>query len=140
MIWKEKYKIGVAGIDGQHEELFQRVTSFVETLRAPVPWEDKAEKVNLTMAFMKDYVVSHFRDEEAYQTEIGYPALEAHRKIHWDMVRYVDEIAKQYETSDYQEQLMQQFAGKLLAWLINHVTFEDQKIAAYAARKGANNE
>ncbi|MPN51039.1 hypothetical protein SDC9_198680 [bioreactor metagenome] len=31
---------------------------------------------------------------------------------------------------------MQQFAGKLLAWLINHVAAEDQHIAAYAKEKG----
>ena len=138
MIWKEKYRVGVAGIDGQHEELFQRVTDFVETLRAQVPWKDKVDQVNLTMAFMKDYVVSHFRDEEAYQDEIGYPGREAHLKLHRDMLSYVVEVAAQYEETGYQEQLIQQFAGKLLAWLINHVTFEDQKIAAYAARKGAS--
>jgi len=28
--------------------------------------------------------------------------------------------------------LMQEFGGKLLAWLINHVAAEDQRIANYA--------
>ncbi len=134
MIWKEKYKLGVPQIDGQHQELFRRVTDFVETVRKPVPWEEKVEKVNQTLAFMKDYVVTHFHDEEAYQKKIGYPQLEAHTKIHNDMVAYVVDIARQYEEQGYQEQLIQQFAGKLLAWLINHVASEDQKIADYAKR------
>lgn len=136
MIWKEKYRLGVPLIDEQHEELFHRVTDFVETVRRPVPWKDKNRKVNETLDFMKEYVVSHFRDEEAYQKEIGYPGLEAHRKIHGDMVRYVADVSREYEGPGDKEQLMQQFAGKLLAWLINHVASEDQKIADFAAKKG----
>lgn len=139
MIWKEKYKIGVELIDQQHEELFHRVTEFIETLRSPVEWSDKVEKVNFTLEFMKDYVVSHFRDEEAYQKKIGYHDLQNHIKVHQDMVQYVTDVAQQYEEMGYHEQLMQQFAGKLLAWLINHVTCEDQKIADYVRGKEADN-
>lgn len=51
------------------------------------------------------------------------------------MVAYVGDFAVQYEKTGYNEQLVQQFGGKLLAWLINHVTFEDQRIADYARRK-----
>jgi hemerythrin len=138
MIWKEKYRLGVPLIDTQHEELFRRVTDFVETLRAPGDWALKVPKVNETLAFMNDYVINHFRDEEAYQQAIGYPDFENHRKVHQDMVNYVVQISEQYEKEGYQEVLMQQFAGKLLAWLINHVAASDQKIAAYAKEKGVN--
>lgn len=135
MIWKEKYKIGVPLIDSQHEELFRRVTDFVETVRGAGEWEKKIDKVNSTLAFMKEYVVSHFHDEEAYQQKIGYPAYSAHKKIHTDMVGYVADVAKEYEEAGYKEQMIQQFAGKLLAWLINHVAAEDQKISDFAKGK-----
>lgn len=137
MIWKEKYKVGVPQIDAQHEELFSRVTAFVETLRSNREWSEKVSQVNATLEFMKDYVVTHFRDEEAYQDEIGYPESEAHKKIHNDMVAYVGTVSEQYEKNGYEEALIQQFAGKLLAWLINHVAAGDQKIADYARRKEA---
>ena len=137
MIWKEKYRVGVPLIDEQHEELFRRVTDFVETLRSAGEWEQKIPKVNETLAFMKDYVVTHFHDEEAYQQKIGYPGFEAHRKIHNDMVSYVVTVAGQFENEGHKQELMQQFAGKLLAWLINHVASDDQKIAAYAKERGA---
>ncbi|MCI1966777.1 MAG: hemerythrin family protein [Oscillospiraceae bacterium] len=137
MIWKEKYKLGVPLIDKQHEELFRRVNDFVETVRKPVPWIEKSKTINETMDFMKDYVVSHFHDEEMYQKEIGYPARKEHRKIHNDMVSYVVNIARQYEEDPGNEQLIQQFGGKLLAWLINHVASEDQKIADFVRSKEA---
>lgn len=136
MVWKEKYKIGVPLIDEQHEELFRRVTDFLETLRSAGEWEQKVSKVNETLSFMKDYVVVHFRDEEAYQASIGYPDLLSHRAVHWDMVNYVVSFAEEYEKQGYQEALAQQFAGKLLAWLINHVVATDQKIAAYKNAQG----
>ena len=136
MIWKEKYRLGVLMIDKQHMELFRRVTDFVETVRRPVAWEEKRGAVDTTLAFMKDYVVTHFRDEEALQRAAGYPRLVAHAEIHRGMVAYVADIARQYEGGGCEEQLMQQFSGKLLAWLINHVAFEDQKIADYINKGG----
>lgn len=136
MIWKEKYKIGVPLIDAQHEELFSRVTAFVETLRSDKEWDAKVASVNETLNFMKDYVVTHFHDEEAYQGEIGYPQLEQHRKIHNDMVAYVGTISERCENGGLNEITMQQFAGKLVTWLVNHVVADDQKIADYVDESG----
>ena len=136
MLWKDKYELGVPLIDSQHRELFQRVDAFLKTLRTAVSWDQKVLKVNETLEFMKGYVVEHFRDEEAYQKKIGYPGYEAHLKKHRDFVLYVSDFSSEYEKKGCDEQLMQQFAGKLLAWLINHVAAEDQCIATYAIEKG----
>jgi hemerythrin len=136
MIWKENYKVKVALIDTQHEELFTRVSSFVETVRSHQDWDAKIETIDETLNFMKDYVVTHFSDEEAYQEEIGYPAIEKHKEIHAEMVAYVDQIAQECEKNGYREIVLQQFAGKLVTWLINHVLEEDKKIADFAAKKG----
>ena len=136
MLWKDKYELCVPLIDSQHKELFQRVETFLQTLRSPSSWEEKVKRVNETLNFMNGYVVEHFRDEEAYQKKIGYPGYEVHKQIHADMVRYVLQVTAQYERDGCDEQLMQQFAGKLLAWLINHVAAEDQRIATYAIEKG----
>jgi hemerythrin len=136
MIWKDKYELGVSVVDEQHKELFQRVDAFMKILRYTASWEEKVQRVNETLEFMKVYVVEHFRDEEEYQQQIGYPGYELHKQIHTDMVNYVLQFTEEYEKSGYSEQLMQQFAGKLLAWLINHVAAEDQRIATYAIEKG----
>lgn len=136
MLWKDNYELGVPQIDAQHKELFRRVESFLQVLRSGGSWEEKAPKVNETLEFMKGYVVEHFRDEEEYQRSIGYPGYEAHKQLHGGMVDYVLEFSKQYEHSNNDELLIQQFGGRLLAWLINHVAAEDQRIADYAIEKG----
>lgn len=135
MLWKETYRIGVDEIDRQHQELFIKVSDFIDVVRSPKPWEEKIKFVEQTLTFMKDYVVRHFRDEEAYQESIGYPLFEKHLKIHQDMVQYVAQIEKEFLENDTDEKFMQQFAGKLLAWLINHVASEDLKIGKYARGK-----
>ncbi|HWQ75965.1 MAG TPA: hemerythrin family protein [Syntrophomonas sp.] len=137
MLWKDKYALGVPLVDEQHKELFRRVEVFIQTLRSPSSWEEKVEQVNETLEFMKRYVVEHFHDEEVYQQGIGYPGYETHKKIHAGMVEYVVQVEREYKEKGFDEQLMQQFAGKLLSWLIHHVASEDQRIADYAKQRGA---
>lgn len=136
MLWKDQYELGVPLIDAQHKELFRRVGSFFQVLRSEDAWEEKISKLDDTLEFMKTYVVEHFRAEEDYQQKIDYPGYEFHKQIHDGMVQYVQEVSQQYERSNHNEDLMQQFGGRLLAWLINHVAAEDQRIAEYAKKKG----
>ena len=136
MLWKDQYELGVPVIDAQHKELFRRVDSFLQVLRSENSWDEKIPEINETLEFMKNYVVEHFRDEEEYQRSIDYPGYDAHKQLHADMVKYVLEVSRQYEQSNKNEELMQQFGGRLLAWLINHVAAEDQRIADYANKRG----
>lgn len=135
MAWKDSYLIGVSLIDEQHKELFERVFDFVGVVRSPALWNDKQKKVEQTLAFMKDYVVIHFKAEENYQEKIGYPFLEEHKKIHSDMVDYVLQVEKEHLKSGASESLMQRFAGRLMSWLINHVASEDRKIGDFSKGK-----
>lgn len=136
MLWKDNYQLGVSLIDEQHKELFRRVESFLRVLRSNNCWDEKIPQINETLEFMKRYVVEHFHDEEEYQLLIGYPGYEAHKKRHDGMVNYVQEVSRQYQQLGNNEQLMQQFGGRLMAWLINHVVIEDQRIADYVGKKG----
>ncbi len=133
-MWKEKYTLGVDLIDTQHKELFDRVESFVLVLRSKESWDSKVEKVKETLDFMKEYVVKHFHDEEAYQRKVCYPDCDRHCEVHAQFTAEVGEFVKLFEEEGYQEPLVQKFAGKLLAWLINHVAATDQKIADHVHR------
>lgn len=136
-MWKEKYKIGVELIDGQHKELFRRVLDFIKTVQAEDPWESKLSAVKETMEFMKEYVIIHFADEENYQKEIGFPGYEKHKQIHDSFKDEVAKYDKKLENEGYTEQTVQEFGGKLMAWLINHVAGEDQKIGDFRNRGGS---
>jgi hemerythrin len=134
-MWKEKYKIGVETIDAQHEELFKRVTQFIKSIRSEGQWEQKLVQVKETLNFMQEYVVFHFNDEEEYQRKISFPGFIEHKKIHDNFKAEVLGYAEKFEKEGFCEDLVQEFAGKLLAWLINHVAAMDQKIGQYMAEK-----
>ena len=140
MMWKEKYKIGVPLIDQQHEELFNRVSDFIQTIRKEGAWEAKLEKIKETMAFMQEYVVVHFDEEEVYQAQIKYPDLENHKHAHAKFKEAVNGYVNRLDQEDYSEELMQEFGGKLMAWLIMHVAATDQKIGEYVEAQGGKIE
>ena len=136
MMWKDKYSIGIELIDEQHKELFKRVSDFLQTVESKDSWEDKLEKVKETMAFMQEYVIVHFDDEEAYQEQIGYPDIENHKIAHFKFKEGVNDYVRIFEEEGFNEEKIQEFGGKLMAWLIMHVGKMDQMIGEYAKSKG----
>lgn len=137
MLWKEKYRIGIPLVDQQHKELFDRVEKFVTALRKDGKWEEKLPEIKKTMAFMQNYVVVHFDAEEAYQKKIGYPDRQKHHQIHREFTDYVMQCAGDFERDGYPEPAVQKFAGKLLAWLVNHVVATDLKMSRFVKKEGA---
>lgn len=136
MMWKDKYKIGVELIDKQHEELFRRVSDFTRTIRGEEDWNVRLDKVKETMLFMKDYVIDHFNEEEIYQEQINYPDIEIHKEAHAKFKEGIDNYVKIFEEEGFTEEKIQEFGGRLMAWLIMHVGNMDQKIGEYVKSKG----
>lgn len=139
MMWKEKYKVGVELIDEQHKELFARLSNFIETVQNEIPWEEKLDKVKATMEFMQEYVVTHFADEEIYQEKINYPHVEEHKIAHAKFKEGINDYVKVFEEGGFTEEKIQEFSGKLMAWLIMHVGHMDQKIGQYVKTKEEEN-
>ncbi|MFP4460928.1 MAG: bacteriohemerythrin [Thermotogota bacterium] len=140
MLWKDQYKIGVEQIDKQHQELFKRLNTFLTVLRNGQPLEEKMDEIEETFGFMGEYVDVHFKSEEALQRKINYPGYEAHHKIHEKFKKDIIAFKKEFEKDKYNEDLIMEFSGKLLTWLINHVTGEDQNIAKYVPERGIHSE
>ena len=51
---KEHYRIGSELIDSQHQELFDRVGSFIRAVQEDGAWEERLEQVQATLEFMKE--------------------------------------------------------------------------------------
>lgn len=135
MMWKEKYKVGVDLIDVQHEELFNRLSSFIQVVQNESEWEDRLDEIKETMAFMQDYVVFHFDDEENYMEEINYPEIEAHKDFHIEFKDMINDYVDIFEKGGFTEEKMKEFGAKLMTWLIIHVGKMDQKIGEYVKEK-----
>ncbi|NLJ68517.1 MAG: hemerythrin family protein [Firmicutes bacterium] len=136
MMWKDKYKIGVELIDGQHRELFGRVSSFLQAVQGEGDWEVKLEQVKSTLQFMQNYVVEHFEAEEAFQRQIGFPEYEKHKQVHDEFKSTVNDYAETFVKEGYTQELVQELGAKLMTWLIMHVAAADQRIGAFVREQG----
>lgn len=136
MLWKEKYRIGVELIDTQHQELFKRVESFLDVVQSKEEWQEKLGEIKNTMGFMQEYVVRHFADEEEFMQSINYPYLERHHEEHAKFKQAVGDYVERLQMEGYSEELVQEFGGKLMTWLILHVAAQDQKVGKYVAEQG----
>ncbi len=136
MMWKEKYSIGVDRIDNQHKELFIRLSNFINIVQNDMDWEEKLDKVKETMEFMQSYVLIHFSEEEEYQKKINYPEFKEHKKAHDEFKMEINKYVEILEKNGFTEVKIQEFAGKLMTWLIMHVCHMDQKIGEYVKSKG----
>lgn len=66
MMWKDKYRLGVAQIDQQHRALFDMTEELVRAVKQGAAAADYEK----ALGFLQAYVVEHFRDEEAYMASL----------------------------------------------------------------------
>lgn len=124
MMWKDSYRLGVERIDQQHMELFRMTEDLVNAVKAGAG----VEEYQKALGFLKDYVVYHFRDEEAYQASIHYDGMAAHKEEHRQFTQTVLDYEKRLTENGFDEKTMKDLAGTVTTWLIYHVVDTDQKI------------
>ena len=139
MFWKDSLKIGVDNIDEQHMTLFSKVNLLIGCLRTSRlidgldhTGEYQKEKIISTILFLKEYAVTHFADEEAYQISINDANYLEHKKLHEHFIATVLKHEKKMMASDFAYMDVCEFTGTLLAWLTYHVSDVDQKIGKAA--------
>ena len=127
-MWKDSYAIGVPAVDKQHKKLFEMVDNLVMIVNDELYESEFKDDCRDAVVFMKSYVIMHFADEEAYQKAIGYKGFDEHKKIHQDFTEEIRNYAQKLENCDYDKSVVKEFVSILAAWLINHVTGDDQRI------------
>jgi hemerythrin-like metal-binding protein len=125
--WEPKYSVGVELIDGQHQKLFRLVNNLH---RACV--NDDAIKENFSDALHTavDYVVKHFGAEEKFLAALGYPELEAHRKMHVEFSKTVLESAKSVSEGKTLFAAFE-FVRFLKDWILGHILVNDMGWSAW---------
>ena len=126
MMWKETYRLGIKSIDEQHIQLFQMTEDLVKAVQKGA----SVREYQKALAFLKEYVVCHFREEEAYQASIQYEGLPDHQEEHRQFTRTVQKFEQRLMEDGFSEKAMKDLVGAVTAWLVYHVAGADQKIVA----------
>ncbi len=115
--WMARLSIGNPTVDSQHQHLFDLYNRLAEGRPAEL---DQAA----ILQELGDYAAEHFRDEEAYMVEIGYPATERdkHRMAHLAFLRQMAELPAQplFTTLDF-----------IREWLLRHIMTVDHRIVDF---------
>ncbi len=124
--WSESYSLHHALIDAQHQELF-RLANCVEALDAKTTTKETlATLLKEFFAYMRE----HFKDEEAYMENIGYPHLKEHRVLHEGIVHAMTAILKETKGIEVLQAKMKTVSHK---WLVEHILESDLKIEKWRA-------
>lgn len=81
--WSDKWNCGEKTIDDQHEELITEIGKFIN---GTIDLED-SENTIYTLNKLLNLIERHFKYEEKVQREIGYKEVNAHTRIHTELLK-----------------------------------------------------
>jgi len=122
--WKKEFAIGVSEIDRQHQEMFNRFDRFLEA----IDQGKGAKEVGDVLSFLEDYVIRHFKAEEALQKQFNYPHLEMHLAEHRAFEKQLYELDRHKGSAN---EIVHLTRNVLIQWLIQHICKVDTALASF---------
>jgi hemerythrin len=129
--WTQDLSVGVKEIDDQHKELIARMNAFFDSMNHA----DKQQQVLVMLAFLEEYVVSHFSQEEKLQLSSGYPLYKEHKKMHMDFIADMKKIKSDIETIGFTVVTSALVGSTLVSWLTLHIKKVDKGLGAHIMSK-----
>lgn len=113
-------------IDNEHRELLKRINRLFDACRIG----KGQEEIWPSLKFLLDYVIIHFRHEEALQQSVNYPGYPEHHAFHEEYAEKLRKLAESippYGVTDADLKALSHHFGILL----RHVRVDDKKLSAY---------
>jgi hemerythrin-like metal-binding protein len=128
--WTERISVGVKDIDDQHKHLIGIANKLIRALHSGLA--DKM--VAPIIRSLREYTVYHFRDEEKFMRDMGFPHLAEHHREHQALTARV----KEYQDALYRKQDIRptEIRDFIKDWLINHILRSDGRIADFVREEG----
>ncbi len=126
--WSDVYKIGIEIIDEQHKEFFRLAHHFFEDCLS----DEGEEQVKSTLTALGNYAEKHFRTEEAFMKEKGYPDLEAHKKLHAQFIKIYETLHTSLKNNEPKETIVNETLALLMDWLKEHIVNVDGDYAKFS--------
>ncbi|HEY7726613.1 MAG TPA: hemerythrin family protein [Anaeromyxobacteraceae bacterium] len=122
--WNAKLSVGVALIDNQHRELFDRGDLLAEALRGARP---AAELMRLAQ-YLESWVAIHFDAEERLMQVHRHPGYQEHRAAHGDFRDRLAQVKERVRCGGGSAAEAEAVEA-LMAWLVDHVRAADAPVA-----------
>ncbi|MFL5272359.1 MAG: bacteriohemerythrin [Anaeromyxobacteraceae bacterium] len=123
--WSQRLAIGIAEIDDQHRQLFERADALLAAMKERRP----THEVRQLIPFVAEYCQHHFRMEESLMRERGHPGLEAHAAQHAHFTQNFAEIAEAFARKGPSISVTVDLQDLVCRWLVAHIASVDAKLA-----------
>ena len=121
-------ELGVESIDNQHKSILERLAAIADMDTSQAISNEDIKK---TVEFLADYVIQHFRDEEALQLECDYPKHSEHKKEHELFLEEFVEHQKEFERTGYSAVRVLELNLSIIDWVVRHVKGSDVEFGRY---------
>nr|WP_320131719.1 bacteriohemerythrin [uncultured Holophaga sp.] len=129
LIWEDRYRVGQARVDQEHERLAFLIAHLHETM---IVRRDKAVSLQLFERLILE-TRRHFDTEAALMEEFAYPDQEAHLREHGLLLEEASRLAHQYQQGHISALALPGFLKK---WLLLHIDGPDRACVAYLKSQG----
>lgn len=123
--WDESLETGNEMVDEQHRGLFATVNELHDAMLA----HNDVAVLGGILYRLQRYTAVHFGDEEALMSQVRYPDLEHHHRLHLDLADQTGEMAGKYLSGELT--LGVTLATFLRDWLTHHIGEEDRRLAEH---------
>ena len=128
--WTDRYSVGVARIDEEH----QRLLDLVNELHAAIVAGTDAAIVGKVLAGLSAYTLTHFEHEELILRRSGYPDVEYHEAEHQKLVAQLQGFQQDFRAGN--ANVAKNLLVFLQKWLIGHILLVDRKYASHLKAAG----
>lgn len=128
--WSDVFKVNINKIDEQHKELFRLVNGLYEA------WKGKKSRdtIGNLLNGLINYTATHFKTEEDYFQQYGYPETATHIEAHKALVKQALDLKDKFEKGELTIDI--ETMNFLKNWLNNHILKIDKKYSHYLNSKG----
>ncbi len=125
--WTEDLFVGVEIIDTQHKELFAMADSLLEA----VGKGGGRGEVTRAVAFLEEYVESHFQMEETYMKRFNYPDYPHHKIEHTAFINDFYDLRQELDNDGVTPELTVRLADRVADWLVSHIGRMDKALGEF---------
>jgi len=118
---------GVAKIDAQHKELIDRLNA-VTSMGVKSVSKEETQK---TLDLLGEYIVKHFRDEEALQKQSGYLKYEWHKGQHQLYITEFQKLKNEFAANGHSAKFTLDLSNSIINWIVRHIKSVDADFGKY---------
>ena len=126
--WSDRLAIGIPIIDQQHQDLINQINELIEAIHTG-KGQQRIQKIT---AFLEEYVIRHFNDEEVLMQEYNYPGYPAHKSLHLKFIDALNALKKELrDKPDKEWYLVFRVQTLIMDWFVNHIAKVDKQLGVF---------